>query len=1003
MGSESRALTLVFADLAAGERGAGWAEALAAWRPAYAARLAAAGGELVKEMPAGAMAVFGSAAAAAEFAAAALEGAETAGVLLRLGLATGEVVVERDPSTGRLDYFGPVANRAARLAAAAHPGQALLAAATREAAGVVPAADLADLGEHRLRGFEAAERVTQLVPASRRGRRFPPISAAAIAPTNLPPQTTTFVGRERELRELEALYRQGRRIVSITGAAGAGKTRLAVRLASALFPQLEGGAWIADLAEAADSAGVALAVASALGVPLPASRPPVAAIADLLEFRPPLVLVLDTCDTATVATAAAVEAWSAAAPRSAFVLTSRTAVGAAGECEFRLEPLPALSTIAPGPGAAARAAASDAVRLFVDRARESRPDFELTDANAPDVVRVCAELEGLPLAVELAAARSRVLSPAELVRKLEQKFQLLRSMRQDTVRRQQTLSGAIEWSWEQLTPAEQRAFVQASVFQGGFTMEAAARVLEDPAAVAGLRSKSLLTERGGRFSMYRPIRDYASRRRAEGGEAGAAAEDRHGEWCRALASECREGRRTAREIEVRNRLVAELDNVLAAVDRDLAVPARVQRGARILIDTGWIFDKFVPAAVAIPRAEAAVARLEALPRGPEDRAFFAESLVLLAGLLWADTQRDRAPVVLDRALAAAREAGDPRVLADALGERMVMTWATARYDEAMRLADEIEPLRARRGDAVGIASNWNGRGAIHLWRGECREAIACFEKATAAFRECGYGYGIALVKGNTALAYKELGESDRAEKLHREALDSARRDGYESLESTCLGNLASVLSDGGKFEEALEMFEAAAHIDRRFGDKSALARKEGNRAVIFLRQANYPKAAEANELALRHFRDLGDLAALATALGNRAAILRAEGRREEALDAAREALALDEKLGDRAGVGNSHQMIGQFLYELGRTEEALAPLRAAREVAASLDARGSKWNLIATVMLALSQSRLGRGEEARALVEEIRPAMEAYFLSERSWDDELAAAWAQAKRAAEPR
>lgn len=996
MASPSRTLTLVFADAGPAGRGPAWEEALASW-------LLRSGGEKVKALPTGAMAAFASAADAARFAVLALEESETrawpgGACPLRLGLATGEVAVARDPATGRDDYFGPAVNRAARLADAAHPGQALLSAAAREAAEAAEGAEVSDLGEHRLRGFDAPERVSQLVPASRSGRRFPPISAAAVLPTNLPPQATTFVGREQELRELEAILRGGARTVSITGAAGAGKTRLAVRLASGLLARMEGGAWIADVADAADAADVARAVAGALGVPLPPSRPPVDAVADLLELRPPLALVLDTCDAARAAVAAAAGRWAAAAPRSLFVLTSRAAVGAPGETEFRLEPLSSPASLDPGPGAAVRAAAFDAVRLFVDRAREARPDFELTDANAPDVARVCAELEGLPLALELAAARSRVLSPAELVRKLEQKLQLLRSMRQDTVRRQQTLAGAIEWSWEQLTPAEQRAFVQASVFAGGFTLEAAGSVLDDASAVAGLRAKSLLTERAGRFSMYRPIRDYASRRRAEAGAAGAAAEERHAEWCRALAAACRGDRRTARERDARVRLLADLDNVLAAVDRDLAGPDRAPRGVRTLADAGWIFDHVVPAAVALPRAEAAVARLEALPPAAAGAALRAEAHALLASLLWAEARRDRAPAVVDRAIDLARESGDRRVLADALGVRLLICWATARYDEALRLAADIEALRA--GDPAGLAANWNGRGAVHLWRGECREALAWFDRALEGFAALGYGYGMAMVKGNAALAHKELGDTRRAEALHREALEFAQREGYEGLASTCLGNLAAVLSDCGQFDEALAMFEAAGAIDRRFGDKSALARKEGNRAVIFLRQRNYDRATEANDLALGHFRDLGDYSALGTALSNRGAILRAQGRREEALAAAREALALEARLGDRAGEGAAQQMVGQFLFEMGRDEECLAPLRTAREIAVALGAGRSKWNLVATVMLALAEARRGRAGEARELVEEIRAAMDEHLATRHGWDDELAASWERARQAA---
>ena len=473
----SKNVTLVFIDLAGAlelgaRHGAAFADAEARWREGAQAQVTNGGGYLVKATAAGIMAAFADAGNAARFAAQVLLDSERltwpgGAAPVRVGLNTGEPILERDPATGRADYFGPAVNRAARLCAAAHAGQAILSASTRVAAAAsVPPEDLTDLGEHRLRGLETAERVFQLLPSAWRGRRFPPIAAAASLPTNLPPQSTTFVGRERELAELEALAAGGARVISLAGPAGCGKTRLAVRLASGLMAKFAGGAWIADLSEVTDLAGTAEAVTAAFGVPLPATRTPAEAIGDLLELRPPLVLLLDTFDRARDGAASAVAAWAARAPRSVLVLTTRAAAGVPGAREFRVDPLSAPGEIERGPGAAARAAASESVRLFVDRAREARPDFRLTDDNAPDVAQICAELEGLPLAVELAAARVRVLSAADMVKKLGQKFQLLRSTRQDTARRQQTLAGAIEWSCDQLSAWERSAFLQASVFVG---------------------------------------------------------------------------------------------------------------------------------------------------------------------------------------------------------------------------------------------------------------------------------------------------------------------------------------------------------------------------------------------------------------------------------------------------------------------------------------------------------------------------------------------------------
>ncbi len=1019
-------MTLVFADLAGAlefeaRHAAAFAESASRWRTRAQEQLGESGGYLVKAMAAGIMAAFADAGKAAFFVTQILVEAERypwpgGASPVRVGVNTGEPILEHDAGTGRADYFGPAVNRAARLCAAAHSGQALLSASTREAAGAsISDADVTDLGEHRLRGLETPERVFQLLPSAWRGRHFPPIAAAASLPTNLPPQSTSFVGRSREVAELEGLIAGGVRVIALAGPAGCGKTRLAVRLASGLMAKFPGGAWLADLSEVTDLAGVADAVAMALGVQLPSGRAPAEAVGDLLEFRPPLVLVLDTFDRVRKETAAAVAAWAARAPRSVFVLTTRATAGVPGEREVRVDPLGAPGEIAKGPGAAERAAASESVRLFVDRAREARPDFRLTDENASDVARICAELEGLPLAVELAAARVRVLSAAEMVKKLGQKFQILRSARQDTARRQQTLSGAIEWSWDQLSEWERSAFLQASAFVGGFHEEAAVQVIDlsahagapsPGAAVRALVSRSLATvsetPRGPRYSMYRTIREYAERRRAESGAEGAAAEDRHAAWCLEEGRRREARRRTPAEVESRDRIFAELDNVFAACDRLAGskaadAPARARRGFQTLLTLEWLAERYCRNPGIRLRAEQGLIQLASLPPAPGDDALCANLHTMVGVCLWTLSERSAAIRHYDLAIAAARESGDPGTVAHALSGRIQAHWSGGQYEDGLRLAGEVERIYRELGDTGALAMISNTRAALLLWRGELRPSLAAFETALAFSRKVGWGYGTAMIVGNMSLAYKELGDLATSEKLCRESMAYADAEDYPSLKSTCLGNLGGLVSDSGRYDEALRLFEQAADIDRSLGDKALLARKDGNRAVVLLRQKKFEEALKIFQACDRHFRELLDHAAVTTNLTNTAAVLISLNRHEEALVHLETARVEEARTGDRLGLAHIDQYVGRIHFERGRHEQAVGLLRSAVQTGRELGTGQAARHLVAVCILALAEEKLGRQAEAVALVREIEPAMEAYGKIEGNWDEALREYWDRAK------
>lgn len=496
--------------------------------------LASHGGVEVRTEGDSFFAVFTSPSAAVAAAAAmqrSLNGAEWphhASVRVRMGLHTGEA--RPASAAAGVDYVGFEVHRAARIAAAAYGGQVLLSDTTESLVrdALAPGLALRELGEHRFKDLVRPQRIYQLVidgvPDD-----FPPLRSLDSTPNNLPTQTTTFVGRQRELASARELLGKTR-LLTLTGPGGTGKTRLALHLAADVLDRYPDGAWFVELATVTDPAAVGLAVASAVRVGERPGRTIIDSIGAALRPRE-LLLVLDNCEHLIAACAELANALLRSCPRVVILATSREGLNVPGE---RLMPVPSL-----------RIPESDriitldelreyeAVRLFVDRCAAYEPTFTLTDGNAADIVRICRRLDGVPLALELAAARVRVLSVAQVAKRLDDRFRLLTGGGRTVVARQQTLRALIDWSYDLLNETERLLLRRLSVFVHGWTLEAAEDVcsgggIEREAVLdllAHLVDKSLavMHERGGaaRYAMLETVREYAREKLVDSDEASA--------------------------------------------------------------------------------------------------------------------------------------------------------------------------------------------------------------------------------------------------------------------------------------------------------------------------------------------------------------------------------------------------------------------------------------------------------------------------------------------------
>jgi predicted ATPase/class 3 adenylate cyclase/DNA-binding CsgD family transcriptional regulator len=464
----------------------------------------------------------------------ALQRAPLAPLRLRVGVHTGEVQF-RDEHHDRNNYVGPAINRTARLRELAHGGQTVLSGTTSDlVADALPVdAWLAELGAHVLRDLPRPERVAQLCHPDL-CNEFPPLrkrgaSEISVA-QHLPVQLTSFVGRDAEMVEVRDMLAKNR-LVTLTGAGGVGKTRLAVQVAEAVAGNYGDGAWYVDLAPITDPDLVPIAAARALGLPDQPGRSP---LNSLLQFvgGQQMLVILDNCEHLLDASATVTAALLGRCPRLTVMATSREPIGVAGEVTWRV---PSLSL------------GDDAVRLFGDRARHARPGFSINDDNAAAVDEICRRLDGMPLAIELAAARARALSPKEILAGLQDRFRLLTGGSRTAVRRQQTLQASVDWSHALLTEPERILFRRLAVFQGGFDLEACQTVVCDETLArhqvldlsALLVDKSLvIAEAAGgqtRYRLLETIRQYAQEKLGESADA-TAARDRHRDHYTAMAS-----------------------------------------------------------------------------------------------------------------------------------------------------------------------------------------------------------------------------------------------------------------------------------------------------------------------------------------------------------------------------------------------------------------------------------------------------------------------------------
>lgn len=675
---------------------------------------------------------------------------------VRIGAHTGTATMRAG------DYFGAVVNRGARLSACAHGGQFVLSQATVDQLDgkLPPDVELVDLGAHRLRGLAEPERIHQLChPALTRD--FARLRTVEGPEDHLPTQLTSFVGRSRELREVTDLVHR-HRLVTLSGAGGAGKTRLAMRVAEALLADFPDGLRVAELGAVRDPDVLVEEVAQRFAVARAADTPLIRSVAEYIGSQN-VLLVLDNCEQIITAAAGLCRDLLTSCPNLHVLTTSRERLGVAGEALYRV---PSLS-LPDEHATVEEAIRHDAVRLFVERSQLASPDFGLSIDNVDAVVSICRHLDGIPLALELAAARTRALSPAQILDRLGERFRLLTAADRTAEGRQQTLLSTIEWSHDLLSPDEQLLFRRLGTFAADFALGSAEQVcsgggideFEVTELLLALVDKSMVTTETApdattRYLLLETLREYARRQLDSAGERDDL-QQRHAEHYADLAA----------LLQARQR-GGDLGGALARLDRDegdFRAALRYVLGAdhlttagRLIGGLGYLWYAAGQHREGLRWCEELFSRMPELPDQVR-----ADALHGYASLLNVMGHSDDAIEAQEEQVEIRRRLRDPERLGAALNNLGDALFDAGRFDDGERALDEaIVELRRAESSATSLARCTRASG----WfiQGRFGEAEHDFREALGEARRADYPYAIAVAMDGLGRSLVALGQSAAA-------------------------------------------------------------------------------------------------------------------------------------------------------------------------------------------------------------------------------------------------
>lgn len=777
----------------------------------------------------------------------ALTSPEAPSIRYRIALHTGEPI-----STGTL-YVGIDVHRAARICAAGHGGQILLSQTTTDLvrSELPPQTEIRELGEHRLKDLQRPERLYQVIVPDLPSV-FPPLRSLSVVSNNLPIQLTSFVGRQQEIAEIKQFLSE-HRLVTLTGIGGGGKTRLALQVAADLIEVFPHGVWLVDFGSVSSAELVIPTVASTLRVREQAGQSIFDTLTDDLRDKT-ILLMFDNCEHLIDACAGVAYELVRRSPKLSVLATSREPLRVTGERVYPVPPL-ALPDLASLPSAA-QLPAIEAVQLFVDRAALGQHQFVVTERNAPTVSQIVARLDGIPLAIELAAGLTRVLSVTEIAERLEDRFRVLIGRSRTTVARHQTLEAAMDWSYDLLSPAEQLLLRRLSVFRGGCTLEACQAICMDPNTsphgpidlLLSLVEKSLVTHDPdtGRYRVLDTVRQYGEQKLRSADEYDMI-HDRLLHYFVAFAEAGEPKVRSPEQQHWLVRLDQEHDNLRAALRRSTTTPGQGEAAVRLAAALWWFWHIRGHWSEGRAWLETSLESGRDAPDRARGRAISGAAF-----LAWRLDDVARAAALSEESVEVCRRAEDSWGLAAALDTLALVARRRDRYAEAERLHTESLVLFRNLGQSWGVVRALNYLAIVAWYRGDLPRARRLAEESLHVARASALQGGMAASQHTLGRIAASEGEDAEAARLIQDGLDYFSAVGDREGIASSLYMLGRIAARRGEFAAADAAIEQSRKITDDIDDRSLMAMVLSAQGYVAMKRGEAHRAGSCFAESLRY-------------------------------------------------------------------------------------------------------------------------------------------------------
>ena len=776
----------------------------------------------------------------------------TSPLRVRMAVHTGEAELKNG------DYYGADVNRAARLMDIGHGGQILLsqASATMGKDTLPPEVDLLDLGDHRLKDLTSAEHVYQLAH-TKLPNHFPALRSLASYSHNLPLQLNSFVGRDQEMETIKN-HLDSTRLLTLFGPGGTGKTRLMLQTAAQVLDGYKAGVWLVELASLTDPDQLVPRVASTFSLREQPNQTLLETLTDYLRYKQ-LLLLLDKCEHLVAASAQLVEHLLQNCPELSVLVTSREGLGIQGEVTYQV---PSLTLPSQEEAALEEIYHSECARLFAERAREVLPTFELNAENAGYVAQICRRLDGIPLAIELAAARINVLSTEQIANRLQDRFRLLTGGSRTALPRQQTLKALIDWSWGLLSESERHLLRYLSVFSGSWSLDAAEAIAGghtgDPSSpeqldvlenLTHLVAKSLVvaergSHHGNRYRILESIRHYAHDRLVESGAA-TQLRDQHAEYYSKYFIDAEEHLRGPEMVTWMKRLEVENDNLRTAMEWSLETrPEMVLRSLSALLFAGggvtnasetrrWLEQ-------ALDRTRGQAGSVDGLSK--TDKLYQAKAYFLLATIYFSLGEHAASQAAAEASISLAREIGATRELAAGLQMLALATAYLGDLDTAISTSHESITISRQNGHRWELGLALSSYSVLHTYSGELEQARSYAQEGLKIAQEIGNPWQIGLSLRNAARIAAQQGNAQEALTYFEQSVKLFEEQGNRAFVIVSQSDLGHFLRRQGDIQSARAIYEKTILAWFEHGSRPAVAHQLECFAYIARAHGNYERA-----------------------------------------------------------------------------------------------------------------------------------------------------------------